>query len=207
MKNLGRYNPPQDKITADFLEFTQQPAQSYKVIRLNSNFFACPSCYEFPTRSPLGRFCSDTRVSMPPYLFVNLRENELFVIYADGKPVNLILPRFFSNESHTDESEVRNQSDIYSKWIRCNLFSYHPKLMLHISKDIDCSTQFWECQPILDVECRKIHLQVSEQISQEATHDQLVFDMDYIFVIPTSLFSRRNTTHTFKPNMSHKSNE
>lgn len=85
MKNLGRYNPPQDEVTADFLEFTQWSEKSFKVIQLSSNSFACPSCYTFRTRPPLGRFHSDTLVSMLLYLFVNLRENELLAIYADSK--------------------------------------------------------------------------------------------------------------------------
>lgn len=76
MKNLERYNPPQDEIIADFLEFTQQPAQSFKVIQLSSNSFACPSCYTFSTRPPLGRFHSDTLLSTLLHLFV---------IYVDSK--------------------------------------------------------------------------------------------------------------------------
>lgn len=78
MKNLGRYK---DEITADFLEFTQWYAQSHKVIQLNSNPFACPSCYTFPTRPPLSRFHSDTLVSMLLYIFSNLFKRKWTLCY------------------------------------------------------------------------------------------------------------------------------
>lgn len=55
--------------------------------------------------------------------------------------------------------------------------------------------------------CKTIHIQVSEQISHSITRDQLVFDTDYIFAIPTPLFSRRNTIHNLKTNMPHKMNK
>lgn len=54
---------------------------------------------------------------------------------------------------------------------------------------------------------KKHMCRLSEQISQEVTHDQLVFDMDYIFAMLTSLFSRRKTIHTFKTNTPHKNSE